>query len=525
LSAALAGCNGEGGTTDYSNDNTYKDPLKNPAPVGCTVSYQAGNGTGISPKSELITKDNPIELPDAAGLEAPQEGAEFVGWNDGMLTYPAKYQYTVTKNVTFNARWAFTTLNDITTHLNTDNDVPVLIAVSGGAPKNSEDDTSLTWRNLLTAIKTAGQAGKLIELDLSGSTLALFNGTGEEKKFDYKDGAWGDAYKTGEKYIKKLVLPRAATSIDSNGIFKNGPFSSLEAVSGLNVSAIPDNAFSGLTTLAALAFPAAETIRQYAFQKCGSLTEVSLPAAETIEDNAFEYCTSLTSVSLPAAKTIGNVAFQYCTSLTSVSLPAAKTTKEYVFDHCSALTSVSLPEATKIGKYTFQYCTSLTSVSLPKATEIGESAFYYCTSLTDVSLPEATEIGQYAFYFCTKLTSVNLTKVESIGNYSTFSYCGSLTSVSLPKVENIAQYAFANCAKLTSVSLLAAKNINPNAFQNCYALTSISIAGGCGIDTDSQIRGGFKAYYDDSATDEHAEKAAGVYTYSSGTSSWSYEAL
>jgi hypothetical protein len=522
LAAALAGCNGEGGSIDYSNDNTYKDPLKNPAPAGCTVSWQTGNGAGLPPQSQLITKQditdgtNKITLPDEEGLEAPDAAMVFVGWNDGMLTYPAEYEYTVTKNVTFKARWAFTTLDKITTHLNNaGTDAPVLIAVSGGVPKNGEDTTSLTWRNLLVAIKTAGEAGKFIELDLTGSTLALFGDASNE--FDYTDG--GAAYNTGEKYITKLVLPSAATSIKTN--FNKDYFSSLETVSGLKVGAIPDNAFNGLKTLAALAFPAAESIGRYAFYNCYSLTEVSLTAAESIGQYAFCNCYSLTEVSLPAAKTIEGSAFYNCFNLTSVSLPVAETIGSSIFQFCTSLTSVNLPEAKTIEGAAFQYCASLTEVNLPAATSIGGSAFGYCYGLTSVSLNAMETISSGVFQYCTSLTSVSLNAAKTI-NDSVFGYCTSLTSVSLPAAETIGSSIFQFCTSLTKVNLPVAKDIYGSAFTNCVNLTSITIAAGCNINNDP-IRGGFKTYYN--GTDGHTEKAAGSYTYNSVTSSWSYKEL
>jgi hypothetical protein len=432
-----------------------------------------GNGAGSPPKSELITKDKPIELPDEEGLEAPEEGMVFVGWNDGLLTYPPEYQYTVTKNVTFNARWAFTTLDKITTHLTkAGTDTPVLIAVYGGAPPNSEDSTSLTWKNLLLAIETAGKDQKSVELDLTGSTLALFE-EGDEKKFDYKDG--GSVYGTGEKYIKKLVLPSAATLITT--YFNGGPFSSLEAVSGLKVSAISDGFFAYIKTLAAVVFPAAISIGNSAFVNCSSLASVSLPAATSIDSSAFNGCSSLTAVVFPAATSIGNSAFYDCFTLTSVSLPAVES----------------------IGTYAFYQCYALPSVSLDKVETISNNAFRNCSSLTSVNLPAATSIDSSAFYNCTALASVSLDKAGIISND-----------------------AFTNCHVLTSVNLPAATSISSSAFYQCYVLAVITIAGGCTID-DTTIRGGFQTYYN--SDNEYGTKAAGVYTYSSdssGISSWSY---
>jgi hypothetical protein len=548
----------------------------------CTIYYQTGNGTGIS-WSEKIDKNTTIELPNEKELKPADGTAVFVGWSDedGMLTYPAGYEYTVTKNVTFKARWAFDAVEEdalvkIKTYLAAE--YAPLIAVAGGVAPGDSDITSLTWENLLSVIKNAE---KEVELDLSGSTLALF-GTG----FDYKDGQQNaKGYETGEKYIKKLILPRAARSITS--VFKEGPFSKLEAVSGLNVSAIPTDAFRGTPTLTAVAFPAAvtiginafnlcprlasvslpvattigwaafyscpslievslpavetidtqafygctsltsvslpaaETIYSEAFYGCPSLNSVSLPAAETIAAQAFYGCTSLNSVSLPAAKSIGVNAFQSCTSLTSVSLPAAETIDTQAFYGCTNLNSVSLPAAVTIYSEAFYACTSLNSVSLPAAVTIYSGAFYECTGLTSVSLPAAVTINTEAFYRCDSLNSVSLPAAKSIG-VNAFQSCTSLTSVSLPAAEIINDSAFASCDSLNSVSLPAAKSIGDSAFLNC-SLTRITIAANCEINTNSKMPNGFIVRYE-IAGSKGGNKLAGMYT-ENNSGSWSYTAL
>jgi hypothetical protein len=208
----------------------------------------------------------------------------------------------------------------------------MLIAVADAEPP----DEYLTWEALLSAIQSACSDDKTVELDLTGSTLALT----EESKFDYTDG--GEAYKTGAPYIKKLVLPRAATSIKST--FTASLFPSLEAVSGLNVSAIPNNAFYTIPTLATVVFPAAKSIGNTAFLYCTTLTSVSLPAAETIGVQAFYGCTTLVSVSLPAAKTIGGYAFFECGALTKVNLTAVKAIEDETFYDCNVLTTITIGE-------------------------------------------------------------------------------------------------------------------------------------------------------------------------------------
>jgi hypothetical protein len=70
------------------------------------------------------------------------------------------------------------------------------------------------------------------------------------------------------------------------------------------------------------------------------------------------------------------------------------------------------------------------------------------------------------------------------------------------------------------VSLPAAQTIYTNAFSNCKILTTITIGEGCTVEDSSIRNGSFQTYYTTTKT-----KAAGVYTYNTGKSSWSYAPL
>ncbi|MDR1149233.1 MAG: leucine-rich repeat domain-containing protein [Spirochaetaceae bacterium] len=376
-------------------EDTANGPGGNNKPAGSVykVAYLPGNGTG-SPWSDEIKKDTLINLPGQGELIPPEEQAVFGGWNYNDGIYPAGSKYKVTKNVTFNARWAFDTLDGIKTYLeDEETGNSVLITVTGGAEPNDSDTEALTWKNLLSAIKAAGEAGKTVELDLSGSTLALFGTI-----FDYTDGT-GTAYNTGEKYIKKLILPLAAEAITSifyqesyggdNGY--KSYFSNLEEVSGINVKSIPVNAFNTLSKLRAFDFPNATYIGGSAFLECKGLESVSLPAAGYIDQNAFKNCTSLTSVSLPVATYIGGSAFD-SDSMDSLELPAATSISSSAFTNCKKLESVSLPAVKTITSNAFNGCEKLTSVSLPAVYSLIGNAFDKCNALTTITISAGCSI-------------------------------------------------------------------------------------------------------------------------------------
>ena len=155
-----------------------------------------------------------------------------------------------------------------------------------------------------------------------------------------------------------------------------------------------------------------EITNNYFYSKT-QLVTISLPDSVTnIGNNAFRSCSSLTSITIGNSVTsIGNYAFERCTSLTSVIIPNSVTNiGEGLFSSCSSLTSITIPNSvTSIGNTSFSSCSSLTSITIPNSvTSIGNYAFGNCTSLTSVIIPNSvTYIGNQCFSNC-PLTSINL---------------------------------------------------------------------------------------------------------------------
>jgi hypothetical protein len=231
-----------------------------------TVTYGTGNGGGGSTEFPQPADGGKIKLPGPDGFTPPATGFEmaFAGWHDGTLTYEAGYEYTVTGNVTLEARWGFTTKEGVAWYLGTSNahfkdkDGNILLVVCDGA-------IPLAWTDL------SGITVNNVELDLSASKL----GVDSSKKFDLAKA----------KASAVLILPRAATKVKNT---YSG--TALHEVSGLNVTSIEDYAFEDCASLATADFPKATSIGTYAFANCANLKTADFPSVRTISIEAFSNC-------------------------------------------------------------------------------------------------------------------------------------------------------------------------------------------------------------------------------------------
>ena len=262
-----------------------------------------------------------------------------------------------------------------------------------------------------------------------------------------------------------------------------------------SVTAIPDYAFRGCTSLTSITIPdSVTTVGRYAFLLCTSLTSVTIGnGVTTIGASAFIYCDSLRSITIPdSVTTIGDDAFTGCSSLqyntydngkclgnpenpylVLVSIVSSgitvcdihKDTKIIAgaaFSSCYSLASITIPDSvTTIGDYAFSYCTSLTSVTIPDSvTTIGDYAFSACSSLTTITIPDSvTTIGGSAFSYCTSLTSVTIPDSVTTIEYSAFYDCDNLTSVTIPdSVKYVDDFAFYDCKALIDIWYVGSEN-------------------------------------------------------------------
>jgi hypothetical protein len=279
-----------------------------------TVTYKAGNGNGdpvvVTPDSKgEITLPGPDDLD---GFAPKTDTMVFAGWHDGTFTYAAGHEYTVTRNVPLEARWGFTTLEDVTKYLGdpppaNPNDPILLVVCDGG------DIT-------LDALAGIIQSTPKVELDLSALSLD----TVDLSSF------------TNAIVAPKLILPRTATA--TTGQYAG---TALLEVSGLKVTSIGDTAFFQCTSLTKANFPKVTTIGIYAFFGCTSLTTADLPMAETIGTCAFLGC-ALTKADFPVATTIDSNAFNGCSKLVTANFPKAETIGVYAFHNCTNLETITI---------------------------------------------------------------------------------------------------------------------------------------------------------------------------------------
>ena len=122
-------------------------------------------------------------------------------------------------------------------------------------------------------------------------------------------------------YVTGIVLPKGATPINSNLVFRSFP--------NLQTIIIPD----GVTSISG-----------YAFGYCSSFTSITIPeSVTTIGNYAFYGCSGLTSIAIPNSVTsIGNSAFMSCSNLTSVTIPSSVTSIGYeAFRDCKSLKTIN----------------------------------------------------------------------------------------------------------------------------------------------------------------------------------------
>ena len=105
--------------------------------VGCenldnttfTVSYEAGEGSGIPPESISKKLGETFNLPGQGNMIAPS-GKSFSGWRTNGHNYSADGSFTVTGNTIFLARWASTSGNSGSSGNNTNNNQTAVISHS-----------------------------------------------------------------------------------------------------------------------------------------------------------------------------------------------------------------------------------------------------------------------------------------------------------------------------------------------------------------------------------------------------------
>lgn len=309
------------------------------------------------------------------------------------------------------------------------------------------------------------------------------------------------------------------------------------AIFGGNLTAVADNAFSGVTALTGITLPdGITTIGANAFKGCTGLVTMDLPASiTTFGGDAFAGLTGMTDVwylGEPSTLTWNGTGFKtgkatqmhvmiaddwtaifpdanvtFVGDMTRFRYTATAKDSESFYDlekftGATELIAHDFNSATGEGSVIFKgVVTALgtdvfdnndvfTSLTIPSSvTTIGSDAFSRCDNLTTVSLPNTvTALGAYLFWRSTSLTTVNIPTAPELTRLPEimFDGCTSLTDITIPdNITTIGYSAFNGCKALTSIYIPASvTTIESNGFKDCTALEKVitpSIAAWCGI--------------------------------------------
>ena len=250
------------------------------------------------------------------------------------------------------------------------------------------------------------------------------------------------------------------------------------------------------------------------FKNCTNLTEITLPdEISAIPQQAFYGCTSLTTVHASNVTEIESEAFCNCTSLTTLNVSenvvkmgadalyhTAIFNEQYDEDGNEAVIKyfnnwviglksnlsenekdIVIQEGTVgIANSSIRY---INSVQLPSTLKyIGDRAFqnqYPYINLSEMNLPEGLiSIGSYAFE-STDLKEITIpSTIESVGSYA-FSKTKIETVVVESGVKEINDYAFNDCSNLKTVTIGDnVQKMGTYVFSNDTALTDVTIGDG-----------------------------------------------
>lgn len=283
------------------------------------------------------------------------------------------------------------------------------------------------------------------------------------------------AYKTG---ANGAFLLNAA----GNTIALVAPVQKNEVFAPANASAITavgENAFSGVKTVKEINLPNVMKVAKYAFADCTALEKLTLGALTEIGEYAF-YATAINTLpSIAGVQNIGAYAFNG-TNIKQATIADGTNVGVYAFANCNSLTTVNVGKNVILGEgaffipydeKTFVFDSALTSVTINEKTEIGNMAFHGAVLLPKVALVgEGITIGDAAFYNNVSLTQINLEKVTQIG-------AGAFYGLTLNRIDengNVVEFV-PNSAPLVSINLSACETIGDLAFAYCIKLTSVKM--------------------------------------------------
>lgn len=380
------------------------------------------------------------------------------------------------------------------------------IGITEEQAANLTNINNLFWDN--SVIRSFDELGKFGVRSISGTFYNCPNLQSVDlSKITYIDS--GTFYQCAS--LEEVDLSSVTTLKSSYGrVITFGYCTSLKAVKGLNITAIPTSCFTGCTSLTDIDLNNIKTVSSSGFDSCTSLVSVNLDNCETLGDRAFTKCSALVNVGDNCApNTIGAGCFSGCPKLKKINLKNIKTLTgtgnivvggafyqceeledvgdvsniEYLemgaFSYCKKLTKLNFSsKLTYIGQSIFLSCSALRNVGdLSNVTNIGNSAFSGCSSLTEVSISNVVSIGGGAFAGCKSLIidDLNLPKLESL-NSTSFQYVKLRKISNLGTITSVPQGCFVDCSELTEVTLPSTlTSIARDSFLRCTSLSHVKM--------------------------------------------------
>ena len=256
---------------------------------------------------------------------------------------------------------------------------------------------------------------------------------------------------------------------------------------GENVSEIGRNAFENSGVTALTLSDKVTSIGNYAFKGCIHLsTMISNGSITAIPEGAFNGCTSLSEADLTGVTSIGAAAFSGCTSLYQVNLSDITYIGTNAFVDCSGIEILVIPASLSASGGIFAGCTGLRNVIFVGTADM---ANYTSTTYTttpwylsrangvSVTIEEGVKtIGNYAFSGMELAAIPIASTVTKIGE-SAFANCGSLLEADLTNITYLGSNAFSSCSGLKTLIIPATLKVSGNMFAGCTGLTRVNFVG------------------------------------------------
>jgi hypothetical protein len=311
---------------------------------------------------------------------------------------------------------------------------------------------------------------------------------------------------------RTVCIPASITDLPS-GCFRNCLGLAIVTFEpGIQLTSIPEFAFSGYTSLFFVAVPSTvEFLGEECFGSCSSLVTVTFEAnskLRSIGSRAFHVCLRLNSIRLPrSVETLSSFCFCSCASLSCLILaPDGQLSQlgEGFVAGCSALTWISLPMSLMIIDDRAFCATVLEVIQIaadhPRFATVGpllidlqsQSLLHIFGRETSVLIPKTVwSLKPSSFSDARSVARVDFEADSQVGRLERFcfAFCFSLVWICIPRsVTSIGERCFVGCLALQTLvfeSNSTLRSIGANAFSSCQSLTAVVIPASVQVIHDS----------------------------------------